>query len=380
MAEEKNLDSDSRQPEKKSEEQPQVSFLDKARAAFNRAQISRYIGLLTVVTLTIVISIWSVGWNPAKIGWEKFLANTSLLLFLGIYGLFFGENEGGSYFKKALTGIYQVVRDAFLAIVEAIKRKAYIDSLPDYIVWRYQKDYEYTCKMKMLSVRVFDPSVCDLTDEQIETLRREPLEISESKHYSRLSEKQYNAVRAIKNGEIFVDYIDDFNFYLVEEASDGKQMVTQVKETDERKEKIKWQQRLSRIGLIALLALILAGFFIDYIPRENMTPEQLAEFKAQQIQAIKELFSRISCLIVSNVSGFHTARLLNLQDVFVLKYKISYLTVFEGCMDNKTFVPTDVETKAKEEYDKFKKEKEEALKNVVTPEPVLMIDSKEEKE
>ena len=350
------------------------SFLEKAKSAFNRAQFSRYLGLLFVITFTVIISLWQVGWDPSRIGWEKFVANTAVLLFLGIYGLFFGEQEGGSLFKRLITGIYQVVRDEFLAIVEVIKRKAYVDSLPDYIVWRYQKDYENTCKMKMLSVRVFDPTVCDLTDEQIEELRHKPIAISEDKHYSKLSEEQYNVVRAIKDGKIFVDYIDDYNFYLVEDNTNGKQLVTRVKETDARKLKISWQQRISRVFMIILFALILAGFFYD-LPvtagtGEELTPEQLLAIKEAKIQAVKDLLSRISCLVVSIASGFNTARLLNLEDVFVLKYKTSYDSVFVGCMDNKTFVPMDIEAKAKQDYEQYEKEQEEARKNVVQPEVV----------
>ena len=228
--------------------------------------------------------------------------------------------------------------------------------------------------MKMLSVRVFDPTVCDLTDEQIEELRHKPIAISEDKHYSKLSEEQYNVVRAIKDGKIFVDYIDDYNFYLVEDNTNGKQLVTRVKETDARKLKISWQQRISRVFMIILFALILAGFFYD-LPvtagtGEELTPEQLLAIKEAKIQAVKDLLSRISCLVVSIASGFNTARLLNLEDVFVLKYKTSYDSVFVGCMDNKTFVPMDIEAKAKQDYEQYEKEQEEARKNVVQPEVV----------
>lgn len=361
----------------KNEEVKQRDFKAMAKSAFNRAKLSRYLGLLFVLGATIVLSLWQVGWDPQRIGWQKFVANTSVLLFLGVYGLFFGEQEGGNLFKNIITGIYQTVRDKFLEIVDEIKRKAYVDSLPDYIVWRYEKDYQNTCHMKLLSVRVFDPSVCDLSDEQIEELKTKPIKISEDKHYSRLSEEQYNVVRAIKDGKIFVDYIDDYNFFLVEDDTNGKQLATRVKETSERKIKISWQQRISRIMMILLFAFVLAGFFFEVaqtIDPTTMTPEELAAaqkaLKEAKIQAVKDLLSRVSCLVVSIASGFNTARLLNLEDVFVLKYKISYNTVFVGCMDNKTFKPVDVESKAKAEFEKYEKEQEEAKAKVVTPEIV----------
>ena len=62
------------------------SFLDKARSAFNRAKLSRYLGFVAISTATVVISLYQVGWDPWRIGWQTYVANTALLLFLGIYG------------------------------------------------------------------------------------------------------------------------------------------------------------------------------------------------------------------------------------------------------------------------------------------------------
>lgn len=350
-----------------------LEFLKNAKSVFNKAKLSRYLGLIFVVIATITLSLWQVGWSPDKIGWDKFFANTSLLLFLGIYGLFFGENEGSSLFKNLVTGIYQAVRDKFFDVVDKIKAKGYVDALPDYIVWRYQKDYESTCKMKMLSVRLFDPEIANLSIEQIEELREHPIKISDDKCFSKISEEQYEVIIAIKTGKVFVDYIDDYNFYLVEDGSDGEQLVTRVKRTNIRKQKISWQQRLSRIFMIILLAAILAGFFIDLpqaIQTAEMTAEEIAaaEYAAKlaRIQAAKDLSSRISTLAVSISSGINTSRLLNLEDVFVLKYKISYDTTFMGCMESGTFKRIDYKEKAKIDYEQYEKE----VNNVVEPEPL----------
>lgn len=355
--------------EEKVQEQQNVanSFLYKAKNAFNRAQFSRYIGFLGVVIATVVISLYQVGWDPTKIGWNVFVANTALLLFLGIYGLFFGEGEGGSFFKRIITGAYQVARSLFLDIVDAIKKKNYTDALPDYIVWRYQKDYDNTCKMKMLSVRLFDMSILDLPDEKIEELRTKHIKIDENTYYSKISDAQYKVIKQIKSGEIFVDYIDDYNFFLNDENTDGEQQATRVKNTPKRKEKITWKQRISRVVMIFLVALIFAGFFKEAY---GSGAESAAEQAAAQQQAIRTLLTRISTLVVSIAAGINTARLLNLEDVFVLKYKKSYDEVFFTCMENKTFIPVDYKAKAKADYEEQVRQEEEALKNVITPELV----------
>lgn len=349
--------------ENEKEEQTQNvadSFWFKAKNAFNRAQFSRYIGFLGVVIATVVMSLYQVGWDPEKIGWNVFIANTALLLFLGIYGLFFGEGEGGSFFKRMVTGAYQAARNLFLDIVDAIKKKNYTDALPDYIVWRYQKDYDNTCKMKMLSVRLFDMSILELPDDKIEELRLKHIKIDENTYYSKISDAQYKVIRQIKDGEIFVDYIDDYNFFLNDENTDGQQQATRVKNTPKRKEKITWKQRISRILMIAIVALILAGFFKEAYGSGG-------DAEAQQ-QAIRTLLSRISTLVVSIAAGVNTARLLNLEDIFVLKYKTSYDTVFYACMENKTFVPVDYKAKAKADYEEQERKEKEAAANVIIPE------------
>lgn len=355
------------------------SFKTLAKNALNKANLSRYIGLVTVLAITIVLSLWTVGWNPEKIGWQKFVANTCILLFLGIYGLFFGEGEGKNFFKKLVTGLYQAVLGRFRKRVNSITAKGYVDALPDYISWRYQKDYENTCKMKMLSLRLFEQKILDLTDEQLEELKHNPIKVNDKLYFSKISEEQYKLIMDIKQGKVFVDYIDDYNFYLVEDATDGKQLVTIVKETNKRKEKISWKQRISRVVMILLVALIIAGFFIEIpvTPVGELTPEQLAAIKEARIQAAKDLLSRLADLVVSIASGINTARLLNLEDVFVLKYKDSFNTVFEACMDNKTFVRPDNQAKAKADYEQFQKEQEEAKARVVTPEIVEKLDEPE---
>ncbi len=339
---------------------------EKSKFTFSKAKVRRYVVLCVGVVATVVVSLFQVGWNPSKIGWEVFFANTALLLFLGIYGIFFGENEGNNLFKNIITGVYQTARDTFLDVVEEIIALNFADALPDYISWRYQKDYENECKMRLLSVRIFDTSILDLQDEQIEMLRDRPLKISDKIYYSKLSEEQYEVVQDIRCGRVFVDYIDDYNYFLNDEESGKEQQATRAKNANKRKEKISWQQRITRVLMIAIVAFIIAGFFKKVADGGAGGGDPVAEAEAK-FQAIRDLVSRICCLVVSIASGFNTARLLNLEDVFVLKYKTSYDKVFLCSMKNGTFKPVDYKAKAKADYEQYEKEEEEAKKNVVTP-------------
>ena len=336
------------------EERRPKTFLEKAKSAFNRAKLSRYLGFISVIVATVVISLYQVGWDPLRIGWQTYVANTALLLFLGIYGLFFGENEGGSMYRNLITGAFQSARNNFLDRVDSVVGKGYTDSLPDYIVWRYQKDYENACKMKLMSVRLFDYTILNLNREQLDQLKLAPIKTDDEHYYSQLSEEQYQAVIDILEGKVFVDYIEDYTFFLNDSEDGDESQVTRVKNTPKRKEKITWKQRLSRVLMILTVSLILAGFFKQAWEGDNDT-------------ALRDLLSRLCTLIISVASGVNTSRLLNLEDVFVLKFKESYLTLFLASMDNKSFVPIDYQAKAKAEYEAYEKNRREAVAEVVDP-------------
>ena len=331
--------------------QQTLSFKEKAKMAFNRANASRYLGFVGVVTATVVISLYQVGWNPWLIGWQTFIANTMILLFLGTYGIFFGESEGGSFFKKMITGLYQKVKYKFEYWVDRITREGYIDTFPDYITWRYQKDCDHIYHMKLLSVRIFDDAVLDLTKEQIEELKKHPMEVN-GHPFSMISDEQYAAIMDIIEGRVFVDYIDDYNFYIMETANDGVQQVTKVKQTDKRKEKISWKQRISRILMIAIVALIFAGFF----------KQPYGDGSAADQTSV--LFSRLTVLLGSIASGINTARLLNLEDIYVLEYKVSYDKVMYYSIKNKSFVPVNYLEKAREDVDAYNRSLEEEQDHV----------------
>ena len=331
--------------------QKTLSFKEKAKMAFNRANASRYLGFAGVVTATVVISLYQVGWNPWLIGWQTFIANTMILLFLGTYGIFFGESEGGSFFKKLITGLYQKIKYKFEYWVDKITKEGYIDTFPDYITWRYQKDCDHIYHMKLLSVRIFDDAILNLTKEQIEELRKHPLEVN-GHPFSKISDEQYAAIMDIIEGRVFVDYIDDYNFYIMETANDGVQQVTKVKQTDKRKEKISWKQRISRILMIAIVALIFAGFF----------KQPYGDGSAADQTSV--LFSRLTVLLGSIASGINTARLLNLEDIYVLEYKVSYDKVMYYSIKNKSFVPVNYLEKAREDVDAYNRSLEEEQDHV----------------
>lgn len=319
------------------------NFKKNIKALFNRVKISNFLSLIVIFCMIILFSLWNIGWNPEKIGWEVFIVNLSFFIFLGVYGLFFGESTGRSYYKTIITGVYQVAREAFLSIKEKIVEKGYTDLLPDYITWRYQLDYNAECKRKLLSVRLFNNHILELTKDEIEKMHNEPIEKcwteDSIEYFSKLSDKQYDVIKAILDGEISVDYIDDYNFYLMDTKSEEISLVTKIKSSEKTKMKITWQQRLSKVALIVLFALIGAGIAIDNINGQSNG------------QTLLNLIQRLSVLTTSIICGFNTARILNQEDVEVIKYKTSYLSVFFSSITSGNYKPLDYEQKAKKEYE-----------------------------
>lgn len=346
-----------------------MDFKRYLKSIFNRVKLSNFISLIAILAMIIAFSIWSVGWDPKQIGWSIFAVNLAFLLFLGVYGLFFGETTGTNFFKTLITGAYQNARELWIIVRDKITDKGYSHHLPEYMVWRYQKDYEAECKRRLSSLRIFNKRVLDLSEDEIEQLHKEPIEKKWSadspypnkiEHFSRLSDEQYQLVKDIISGKVNIDYIEDYNFYLVDSNSTEEQFVTQIKNAEKTKMKILWKQRFSKLLLIALFAIIGAGIAIDKANGQTNS------------QTIINLIQRISVLVTSIICGFNTARLMNKEDVKVLNYKTSYLTVFFSSVENKEYTPLDYEEKAKREYEKNERVKQEFINSIVDPEIVLI--------
>ena len=101
------------------------SFKNKIKTLMNRSQIADILTLAFVLALTIVLSILSVGWDIMKISWNTYAVNLSFLLFLGIFGLFYGEKNGRSFFKNYIAGAYQFAKELFTAVREKIINKKF---------------------------------------------------------------------------------------------------------------------------------------------------------------------------------------------------------------------------------------------------------------
>lgn len=335
------------QPEETDIEESNTSNFKKSlKSIADRIQISRLISFIIVVGMTIVFSLMSAGWNPLKINWGLFGANITFLLFLGIFGLLFGESFGESYYKKTIGKAFQFSRDQYLEVVDRISVKKYLDALADYLPWKYEKDCQKAYKTKLLSVRLFNEKILTLTDEQIEKLRKESIEVNVNEHYSKITEEQYKVIQDIRGGLVKVDYIDNPNFYINETDLTGEDEVSYIKTTEKRKEKIKWQQRASKLALIVFFSIISAGLIVDTLTEQSAG------------QTILNLFTRLTTLTTSVICGVNTSRLMNMEDVKVIKHKTAYLKTFEVSMDNKTFIPESYEEKAKREYEEQEKSRQ----------------------
>lgn len=330
-----------------------LSLKKNLKVILNKVKISNILSFVMILSMILVLSLWSVGWDPNRIGWDIFLVNLSFLIFLGVYGLFFGETTGTSFFRTLVTGAYQASRELFLETVDMIIKAGFADVLPQYIPWRYQQDCESTYSMKLLSVKLFNKKIIDLPDEEIELLKKEAIEhVSDNgkvEYYSRLSQEQFQMVDDIRNGRIVIDYIDDYNFYLIDAPSHEGQIITKIKNTEQRKNKILWAQRISKLSMIVMCSLIGAGVSIDTMSGQNLS------------QTLVNLISRLTTLTTSVVCGFNTARILNLEDIEVFRYKTSYNKVFFSAIENNLFKPLDYEELAKQEYERQQEQKNERL-------------------
>lgn len=343
-------------------------FKKNLKSIFNKRKISNAFTYLMIIAMIVVFSLWSIGWDPRKIGWSVFLVNLAILVFIAVVAIFLGESEGESFFKSLITGAYQASREIYLKILDKVIVRGYTDMLPEYLSWRYEKDYTYACYQLLTSKEIKNKRILDLTDDEVESLRYEPIKKvweedslypNKVDYFSKLSEEQYLVVVAIRKGQVKVDYIEDYNYYLTDSVGEeSEQLVTRIKNTEKRKLKILWRERASKLILLFLFSIIGAGIFFD------------EQGEGEHAQAIGNLVQRLSVFATSFFAGFNAKRITNQADVVVLKHKTRYLEVFVTSIEKGHFVPTDYEEQARLDYEKHEKEKKAAAEKVIIPEVV----------
>lgn len=336
------------------------------KISFNKMRIVSYGSALVVFAFVIIFSLIPVGLDFTRIFSSVWWTNMLILVFLSIYGLPYGESEGGNYFRTRVDGAFQIARNKFLDTVERIARDKRTSLLPKWLQHFFKKKRTLYYQNLMLKHEIKNFEVVDLTKDELDLLTQRFIkkEINGKEiYFDILTEEQLEVVMAIKNGNVQVSTIDDYNYYITE-IGDASSRDIERQALDADKQKM--NNRIFRYGtrLITLFAfaMIFAGIFVDGAAGSGP-------------QTWFNLFSRLSCLMAAIVGGINTARMNTNIDIFVFKYKEDRLNLFEQELEAKLYYPVDEIEIVKQKYaEQERKELEKLEKEKAKQEPEIVVE------
>ena len=323
-------------------------------------KISRLVVLIFFVITLIISSLWNLTFTSFDT--KSWIAKQLMMLFICVFGLLFGESSGTDYYKELTTGIYLFNLNEYNATNERTKTKFqffdawFLEQLPPALE---NKKIDFLVQVGVpLDKAKKIVKYCELSDLYSLTHEKATKITTEKNgdiYIKQLQENQVEAVKYVLEGNIKLD--NPNSSYYLTAFSDGRASAT-IYEVGRELEKAKHKTRtISRILKITS-SLVVSTFFAIIT---------INDFMGQGgAQAWMDLLSRFTSLITSLISGFASARVSVNLESRQIKNKTLILGMFEQDLNNGKINQVD---NAKQIWEEEQKKKEEAMKNIITPEP-----------
>ena len=315
--------------------------------------------LIKIITTTIgfilivFMSFFDAIFDFLHFDWFRWLANSSILVGIMIFGLLMGNSIGSDNQKEKVKynekgelvgGRYQVACNQYNEIRLEIECIKYYFS--QFWLWFKQRKL-FEKKVDYLLDNQFDTRVASIIVKNIEKddLEIGKLQLDPTKPHEKIYVKNGIKIKKLNEQEIeilkglFEIKLDTFGetYYLhlfdngenkTNEAEIGKKIAYKIK-------------RDKRVGMI----LKITSSLIISIVWSALTIKEFTDggdVSARQ-RAWLNLLSRLTALITSFVSGYSTS-VVNVKDqALAIDNKVSILKEFKNCYENKIFIPETYE-------------------------------------
>ena len=305
-----------------------------------------FVGLILVV----FISFFNATFDFANFNWNEWLANSSILVGIMIFGILMGNSTGTDVQQEKVGGLYQQNCIAYNDISSQIENiRIYFSQF-----WLWFKERKLIeKKIDYLIENQFDGRIASAIVKNIE---KEDLEcgklmynladptqkiyIKNGVKLKKLNQEQIEIVRAT-----FKFTLDTYNdSYYLSLYDDGDTKVNEAEIGKKINEKIARDKRIG-FGLKITSSLIIS------IVWGALTIYELTSGGDEAVKkAWLNLVSRISALITSYLSGFSTS-VVNVRDkARAIENKTDILKYFKNAYDKKEFVPETYEQMIEREY------------------------------
>ena len=328
--------------------------------------------LLFGIILIIVMSLFDLKFDFTNIDWERWIARTTVLVGIMIFGILMGNSTGDDIQKEKVGGVYQnkcVEYNEIRALIRPIedffgtwwlyfKEKKLIEKKIDYLI-----DMQVDMRLAKVMVKYLDKE-----DFVIGKMIYDPF-----KEYEKIYVKELDNGESVKFKKIKKEdsekYIKIFSFQLDTYGESYYMSLYDygdIKTNDAELGK-KLAQKIKKDKRNAMIMKIVFSLFIS-IAWSAITIYEFSEEGAAK-QAWLNLLSRFTALVTSYISGFSTS-VVNVRDqARAIENKSKILSNFNHDIATKKFVPESYDESIEREY-------QEQLKN--TPKEIeseLVVDN-----
>ena len=319
-------------------------------------------GLLLIVFMTMA----NIGLSD-KFNFLEWLGNTLILFGIMVFGLLMGESMGEDKQKEKVGGLYQEKLTEYnLKRAEIEPNLCYFNQFFDIFSPKelYRKKFEYLTNhgvgtnkaeriIKYCTIDDFvalKEHVIDVTDENGNTIQ-----------IRKLLPDEVEPVYKVLKGDIKLQAQGPAYFLSAFATKTTKSILEMGGYLEEQiKENKKWN-RVIKIVSSLVISLVWALFTVKEFMDGN------------DAQAWINLITRVTALITSLLSGWLSSVITVKLLAEILEYKKLVLVEFITSIEHKLFIPKTEDELAKEESEQYKKEQEEAIDNVIDPEPEQLL-------
>lgn len=320
-----------------------------------------FIGLILVV----FISFFNATFDFANFDWFSWLANSSVLVGIMIFGILMGNSTGTDIQQEKVDGLYQKNSAEYVSISKTIEPiKVYFSQF-----WLWYKEKKLIeKKVDYLVENQFDMRVAKII---IKSIEKEDLEIdkllyNQANPNEKIYVKNGIKIKKVNNDQLeiikktFQIKLDTYaDSYYLSLYDDGDSKTNEAEVGKKINEKIARDKRVG-LGLKIVSSLIVS------IVWGALTIYELTSGGDDAVKrAWLNLISRVSALVTSYLSGFSTS-VVNVRDkARAIENKTDILKYFKTTYDSKDFVPETYEQMLEREYQEqlSVEEKEETCNN-----------------
>lgn len=331
----------------------------------NIKKVIKVLTLLFGFVLIIFISFFNASFDFANFNWAEWLANSSILVGIMIFGILMGTSTGADIQKEKPNGLFQSRCADYMAttlLIENIKiyfsqfwlwfkERKLIEKKVSYLI-----DNQFTSKEAKKCIAHIEKE--DLVVGKLGLDESNPLEKIYVKNGVKIRKVNESGLECLKKTlEMKLDTYADSYYLSLYDDGDGK--VNEAELGKRINEKIARDKRTNLV--IKITSSLVISILWSAITIKDFT-EGGGDGAKQK--AWLNLLSRITSLITSFVSGYSTS-VINVRDqARAIENKTNILKQFKTCYENGMFVPEDDDEMIEREYQEQEENKESELEKV----------------